>query len=293
MNTATPELRAFCDKALSRAVAAEVTALGETIRARHRNVLAVLAYGSCLRGVDPAETLIDYYVLTESFAGVSANAISRMACAMVPPNVYYIEVYYIEEQSGASRLRAKYAVLPLHVFREWMKRDVLNPYFWARFSQPSALLFARDGTARKEVVAAIAAAHETFFANAKALGGGGSVWAAGLRATYASELRPEPKGRAEQIIAADPAYYAEAQRLLAHVAPHGVNGTLRRVTGKLWSLARLAKAAFTFQGGADYLAWKIERHSGEKIELKPWQRRHPIVAGLLLLPALRRKGAVR
>jgi hypothetical protein len=53
------------------------------------------------------------------------------------------------------------------------------------------------------------------------------------------------------------------------------------------------KASFTFQGGADYLAWKIERHSGQKITLKPWQRRHPIVAGALMLPALRRKGAIR
>ncbi len=65
------------------------------------------------------------------------------------------------------------------------------------------------------------------------------------------------------------------------------------LTGKGWSVLRLIKAAFTFQGGADYIAWKIERHSGEKIILTDWQRRHPIIAGLLLLPALLRKGAIR
>ena len=44
--------------------------------------------------------------------------------------------------------------------------------------------------------------------------------------------------------------------------------------GKLYSIARLAKASFTFAGGADYIAWKINRHAGTAIELKPWQRRH-------------------
>jgi hypothetical protein len=37
---------------------------------------------------------------------------------------------------------------------------------------------------------------------------------------------------------------------------------LRRACGKALNALRLAKAAFTFEGGADYLAWKIERHSG-------------------------------
>jgi hypothetical protein len=56
---------------------------------------------------------------------------------------------------------------------------------------------------------------------------------------------------------------------------------------------RLVKAAFTFQGGADYIVWKIERHSGEKIVLTYWQKRHPIIAGLMLLGPLLRSGAVR
>ena len=55
----------------------------------------------------------------------------------------------------------------------------------------------------------------------------------------------------------------------------------------------LIKAAFTFEGGASYAAWKIERHSGRKITLSPWQRRHPVLAGLLLLPQLLWRGAIK
>ena len=116
---------------------------------------------------------------------------------------------------------------------------------------------------------------------------------AGFNATYQSEFRSEKTNRAASIVSSAPDYYREAARLLASETPIHANQTLRRLTGKGWSMLRLIKAAFTFQGGADYIVWKIERHSGEKIILTDWQRRHPIMAGLLLLPALLRKGAVR
>ena len=63
--------------------------------------------------------------------------------------------------------------------------------------------------------------------------------------------------------------------------------------GKWVSVLRLAKASLTFADGIDYLAWKINRHAGTKIVIKPWQRRHPIVAAFILVPRLLRQGAVR
>ena len=67
----------------------------------------------------------------------------------------------------------------------------------------------------------------------------------------------------------------------------------RQRKGKALTALRLAKATTTFAGGIDYLAWKINRHAGTKIEVTPWQRRHPILAGIILLPRLLRGGAVR
>ncbi|HEY0595636.1 MAG TPA: hypothetical protein VGD20_07485, partial [Sphingopyxis sp.] len=69
--------------------------------------------------------------------------------------------------------------------------------------------------------------------------------------------------------------------------------TRRRLEGKLLSIARLAKASLTYAGGIDYLAWKINRHAGTKIEIKPWQRRWPLVAALTLVPRLMKSGAIR
>ena len=63
--------------------------------------------------------------------------------------------------------------------------------------------------------------------------------------------------------------------------------------GKLLSVLRLAKASATYAGGAEYIAWKINRHAGMDIKLKPWQKRHPLLAAISLLPRLLRSGAIR
>ena len=67
----------------------------------------------------------------------------------------------------------------------------------------------------------------------------------------------------------------------------------RRVEGKVLSVARLAKASATYAGGADYIVWKINRHAGTDFALKPWQRRHPLLGAISLLPRLLKSGAIR
>ena len=67
---------------------------------------------------------------------------------------------------------------------------------------------------------------------------------------------------------------------------------LRR-RGKRLSVIRLAKASFTYAGGIDYLAWKINRHAGTQIMIRPWQRRWPLLGAITLLPRLLRGGAIR
>ena len=52
---------------------------------------------------------------------------------------------------------------------------------------------------------------------------------------------------------------------------------LRRGQGKLLSILRLVKGLFTFEGGLDYIAWKLERHSGEEIHIPDKVRRAPLI----------------
>jgi len=130
------------------------------------------------------------------------------------------------------------------------------------------------------------------------------LWRAAFALTYAAELRAERKTRSGNIVDADPERYrrftapvlAAALRLGSANQPRtaalaGWRRTQRR--GKALTLLRLAKASATFAGGLDYLAWKINRHAGTTMTIKPWQRRWPLLGALTLLPRLLARGAVR
>jgi hypothetical protein len=292
MQTATPSLETFVETSLARPVPREISAMADSLREKlGPGVAAILAYGSCLRGVAAADSLIDLYVLTPSLSAMPTSIIAQWACQFVPPNVYYAECPF----EGAT-LRCKYAMLPLDLFARWMAPAASNPYFWARFAQPCALIFAADAKAKADMVSAVAQAIRTSYGNARGISDGGDAldtWQRLFENTYRTELRSERTNRARDILLADRDYYEGAAERAAGAPAIPANWPMRRVAGRAWSVARLIKAAFTFSGGADYLAWKIERHSGHKLDLTDWQRRHPVLAAITLLPKLLRKGAVR
>lgn len=296
MSMADDQLRAIVSGNMNRKLPSAVTKLAAIIGARHEpGTLAVLAYGSCLRGTALTDSLIDFYVLTSDLRAISTNPFSRLLCHLVPPNVYYAEasIYGV-------LYRAKYAVLTLDMFERKVSAATSNPYFWARFAQPVALAWSRDDEARQRVTTALVTAVRTMLTNIAPLAapedGAVELWARGLSATYRSELRSEGPQRARQIADADADYYRAVTKAALSIDlqagpmpdwPH-----IQR-TGKVLSVARLIKAAFTFQGGAEYLAWKISRYSGQPLELTDWQRRHPVLAALTLLPKLLKSGAVK
>ncbi len=303
MTVEPDRLRTLIAEEITRSVPPEVTALAEAARARHERgggVRAVLAYGSTLREATPEESLVDLYVLTEDLAAVSPRLAARLGCRLVPPNVHYTET----EHEGRT-WRAKHAVLPLDLFARKMRPDVSNPYFWARFSQPCRLVWCRDEATREAIIDALAQAVKTMLraglSVARPGDGWREIWIRALEATYATELRPESASRASLIVERNASWCREAARAVlgedftvASDTPRpAARWRLRILVGKALSILRLAKAAFTFTGGAEYIAWKIERHSGVRVELKPWQRRHPLLAALWLLPGLLRRGAIR
>ena len=111
-----------------------------------------------------------------------------------------------------------------------------------------------------------------------------------------ADLTAERTAVIRAIVERDANFYRELTRALPDV-PAASDGERTwkqfRSRGKRAQIMRLAKASFTFAGGADYIAWKINRHAGTDIQLKPWQRRWPLLAAISLLPRLLRTGAVR
>jgi len=288
--------------------------LAEAILARHgAAVEAVLLYGACRRDGDAAG-LLDLYVLTGGQRAFHGRALPALFNALLPPNVLHWRA------AGADGpLRAKVAVMTLRQFERRMRAGSPDTTVWARFCQPATLVHARDPAARRRVEGAVARAVETAALWAVRLGPPAATpeayWAGLFARTYGAELRVERGNRPERIVAGAPDWFGPA--LPAALARLGLDGRAdaagrlrpglagdwagdwagawarRRALGKVLNGLRLIKAAFTFDGGPDYLADKISRHAGVRVDLTDWQRRHPVLAAPLLLWRLRRRGAVR
>lgn len=274
-------LGAALDRPLDPAVAAFAHELGAAAGAR-----AVLFYGSNLR-TGSLEGVLDFYVLLPG---------AREA-GLWP------RVSYREKANGESVLRAKIATMTLATFAEAARGATLDTTIWARFVQPSALAWAGDDAAAGEVTAALVAAACTAARLAVAVGPQRGLeeeyWRALFRVTYRAELRFEQPGREESILAANRGHFegllplalleagiafAQDRATLAPALDPAERRQIlawwgkRRRLGKALNLVRLTRATATFDGAARYAAWKIERHTGVPIALKPWHERHPLLA---------------
>jgi hypothetical protein len=271
-------LEAYLAEELARPVRADARAMAGALARDTPKIAAVLFYGSCLRDPDSVG-LLDFYVLVDGPDEV------------LPPNVTFIAA------DAPTNLGAKVATISRRQFMARLGRSSLDTTLWARFCQPAALVWCRDREAKAWVADALTAACTTAVWWAVALAPRDAspqeCWTALFRATYGAELRAEGEDRARLIYASARTRFDTIMVLARAPAGAARSWRLRVVVGKLLNLVRLAKALATFEGGLDYVVWKIERHSGRKVELSAWQRRHPILASPSVLASLYRQGIIR
>ena len=113
-------------------------------------------------------------------------------------------MFYLEAQHDGATLRCKYAVISLAQFQSGMSRTADNVSLWARFSQQSRLVWARDAATIQPVAAACAEAVLTMLGNALPLASDGAnaetVWQRAFEETYRAELRSEGPARAAELV---------------------------------------------------------------------------------------------
>ncbi len=283
-------LRELVAEELSQPVDPRVAAMAMAIAAKYGPAArAVLFYGSCLREKQLDGLMLDFYVIVSSYREAYGPGWLAVGNRLVPPNVFPF-------QDG--KLAAKYAVLSEKDFWRLNGPETRNVSVWARFAQPSRLVWAADEGARGKAIDAVARAVPTLLGAALPTAAASTdpldLWRQAFALTYSAELRAERKARSGSVVDSDPDRYRRfTDAGLAAALPNRASWARRRLEGKLLSVVRLAKASATFAGGADYIAWKINRHAGTDIVLKPWQRRWPLLAAVSLLPRLLRSGAVR
>lgn len=306
-------LRSLLAQELQRELPPAVIELAAQLARRANGAAAaVLFYGSNLRDAR-LDGVLDFYVLLDRVGAWPGPRLAALANRLLPPNVGYIETTV---QGHA--LRAKYALISMAQFHRGVSPGALDTTLWARFSQPSCCAWARSDADRDAATDAVRQAVITAAGWAAGLGPARgdalSFWRALYAHTYAAELRVEKGARGNDLVARDAARYEtllpEAWRAAGitfdaaegELAPRFTPSSraavarrwaVRRRLGKPLNIARLLKAAFTFDGAMDYAMWKVERHSGVRLEITDWQRRHPLLAAPGIYRRLRERNVWR
>lgn len=295
-----------------------VVALGESIRATWGSaVQAILFYGSCLRTGDDRGGMVDLYLIVDRYRQAYRSSLWASLNQLLPPNVFYLEIPF-----EGRVVRAKYAVLSMSDLGSGVSPAWFHSYIWGRFAQPTALLYANRPAVADRICALLGQAVLTFLDRViprlPAEFSINELWLRGLTLSYRTELRAERPEKMEALFHSAPDHYVritDAALPALSVAVEILEGhagrryrsriskglrlksriawKLRSLQGKVLTLLRLLKGAFTFSGGLDYILWKIERHTGVTVEVPPRLRRHPILALCVLGYRLYRSGAFR
>lgn len=301
----------FLNELHSSKIAPEVPVVADNIaRLFDDAVVGVFYYGSCLQTGEVKDKILDFYVIVDDYRTAYKKRWLRVAGRLCPPNVFYHEL-----EVNGQLIRSKYAVISKKDFVKRCGLKPLNCSIWARFCQPATLLLARDDMTKKELMTAVAEATKSAVCSILPLypyvPTSMELWAEVFRRTYGAELRPERDQKALEIYIMNQERYdgimdlvyknlgLDPDRVLRKQPPRfpilkaQFHWWLRRLNGKSVSLLRLIKASMTFDGGIDYLAWKIKRHSGVELVVKPWMRSFPLLAGLVLFWRMRKQDAFR
>ena len=280
-------------------------------------VQAILFYGSCFHEGEDLDGLFDLYVIVSSYFPANRNCLHAVANKLLPPNVFYLEA-----PGEKQTIRAKYALLSLNDLQKGTSKRWFHSYLWARFCQPTALVYARNEKVAEQVNKSFSQAILTFvnrvLPSVSQEFTTRELWSKGLELTYRCEFRTEQADKQVRLFDATPEYFEDITSKGLDSSPYQVKEiesqgasryraiipssvrvtsritwTVRIVQGKILSALRLIKGSLTFEGGVDYILWKIKRHSGVTLEVSPFLRRHPLLAMCFLSWRLYRRGGIQ
>ena len=268
---------------------------------------AIVLYGSWLRG--KRDTVVDLYVIVDSYKYLD-SPLDKILTNFFSPNVY--------QQVGenlAKDFRVKFAVINLEQFKKRVAND-FHPYFWARFAQPTHILYVKNIEVRQALAATFKDATKRMIKESVPMlpkkFTTEMLWETALKLTYSAELRSESDTAPQSIIKTSlPELKSLTESIASECSLKKTNDVWQNDTnrfdylkkaaiwqtrffiGKGLSIMRLLKAVFTFENPLDYLVWKIERHTGIKEEPTRLQRKHPLIFSWSLIWRLYRKGGFR
>ncbi len=287
-----------------------------------RNVIGVIFFGSRLVGTSPDEaSAADLFVVVGNYLMFYESIGTRLPAARhsgimaalnraLPPNIIYLN------DPGGLRAGAKCFVVSESDLALGLSADARDHFFRGRLAQRVHVVYARSEKDRQALDTRIdAARHLTLSWVPLYLDAPFSVLdycRRMMEVSYASEIRPEARTRVREVFDAQASFFRFVYgRVLQAGVRDGrlvVEGDLYRPAKKAGWRERMRAARFfrrsklratlrwfkymlTFDDWLDYIVRKIERRSGERIELTRAERRFPAIflwpKALRLIRALR------
>lgn len=215
-------LQQLVAKELAVPVHNDVTGFAAHIAAQYADTAsAVLFYGSCLRSETLDGQMLDFYLIVSSYEAAYAKPWLARWNRRLPPNVFPFQY---------KDLMAKVAVLSEDDFHKLNRPGASAVSVWARFSQPSRLVWRRDDDMARKMTLSISGAAPTLL-NAALSHMDREVdiidlWQSGFAMTYGAELRAERKSRPASVIDHDrDRYEIVGQAALHHtMIPNEIRG---------------------------------------------------------------------
>ena len=273
------------------------------------SALAILHYGSRAQGrVVRPDSAFDFFILVDRYGpayralatAVGARSRPRLAVALawiLPPNVVSVR-----QQGSFGEREAKCVIISKRHFQRECSTRARDQFVRGRLSQHIVRAWTRDAASAEEVGRWVREARDSSFdwlqAFLPAVFDVDQYCRSLLAVSIAHEIRLEARDHAETLFAAQRDTLRELYGpVLNRLAARGVlerdgekyvqrhlPGALTRLRvhtrlriSKWRTTLRLLKHPFLYDGWLDYLLRKIERSTGEKIELTDRERRRPLI----------------
>lgn len=270
---------------------------------------AILHYGSRAQGraVRP-DSAFDFFIIVDRYQPVYRSLATALGTGfptslavalawVLPPNVVCVR-----RRSSSGAHEAKCVIISMRHLRRECSPRARDQFVRGRLSQHVVLAWARDAAGADVVERCVQEARDSSFAWLRVFlpvrFDLDQYCRTLLAVSLAHEIRVEPRDHAERLFAAQQdtlraLYRPVLERLtwrgvLEHDGAHYVQrrpagaGTRLRVRTRLrlskWrTTLRLLKHPFLYDGWLDYLLRKIDRNTGEQIELTDRERRRPLI----------------
>jgi len=273
-----------------------------------RNVVGIVFFGSRLLGTSPGESsAADLFVVVENYLFFYESIGSRLPAARhsgiiaalnraLPPNIIYLN------DPGGLRAGAKCFIVSESDLALGLSPDAKDHFFRGRLAQRVHIVYVRSEKDRQALETRIDAARHLTLAwvplYLKESFGVLEYCRRMMEVSYLAEIRPEANSRVREVTDAQVSFF---RLVYARVLQDGVrDGRLvrdgerfslvkrptwrerRRTTqffrrSKARATMRWFKYMLTFDDWLDYIVRKVERRSGERIELTRAERRFPVI----------------